>query len=158
VAARPGWVVKDGVLVNEPRASDIASEAKFWNFVLRAEYRYSKGSNSGIGLRGRYELQIQDSYGKAPDGHVQGALYSRVPPKVNASRPAGEWQTLEARLVGRTLTVKLNGKVIQDRITVEGPTAMTTDADEAAPGPITLQGDHGPIEFRKVEVRPLERR
>jgi hypothetical protein len=157
VDARPGWVVQDGLLVNEPGASDIVSDQKFWNFILRAEYRYSKGSNSGIGLRGRYEIQIEDSFGKPADSHIQGALYSRITPSSNPARPAGEWQQMEARLVGKTLTVKLNGVEIIHHREIAGPTAITTDANTASPGPITLQGDHGPIEFRKVEVIPLTR-
>ena len=156
-ANRPGWQVKDGSMVNDAGASDIASDAKFWNFILRAEFRYSKGSNSGIGLRARYEIQIYDNYGKPPDQHGTGALYSRIAPSTNASRAAGVWQQIEARLVGRTLTVKLNGVTIIDHADVVGPTAITTDANEAEPGPIVLQGDHGPIEFRKVEVIPLTR-
>lgn len=153
----PGWAVKNGALVNEPGASDIVSEKKFWNFVLRAEYKYSKGSNSGVGLRGRYEIQIYDNYGQPADVHGNGALYSRIAPSANASRPPGEWQQMEARLVGKTLTVKLNGTVIIDRKDVVGPTAIVMDANEDQPGPIVLQGDHGPIEFRKVEVIPLSR-
>ena len=154
---RPGWQVRNGTMVNAPGASDIVSQAKFWNFILRAEFKYSKGSNSGIGLRGRYEIQIHDNYGRPPDVHGTGALYSRIAPSTNASRPPGEWQQIEARLVGRTLTVRLNGVTIIDHADVAGPTAITMDPNEAAPGPIVLQGDHGPIEFRKVEVTPLNR-
>jgi hypothetical protein len=151
----PGWKVDNGLLVNEKGASDLVSDRKFWNFVLRAEYRFSKGSNSGIGLRGRYEIQIYDDFGQPADMHGQGALYSRIAPSQNASRPSGEWQNLEARLVGKTLTVKLNGVTIIDKKNVVGPTAIVMDANEAEPGPIVLQGDHGPIEFRKVEIIPL---
>ena len=153
----PGWTVKDGNLVNEPGASDIVSNLKFWNLILRAEYKYSAGSNSGIGLRGRYEIQIFDDYGKPPESHGHGSLYSRFAPSANASRKPGEWQQLEVRLVGKTLTVKLNGTLIIDRKLIEGPTAIAMDANEGEPGPIVLQGDHGPIEFRKVEVIPLNR-
>ena len=153
----PGWTVKDGNLVNEPGASDIVSNLKFWNLILRAEYKYSAGSNSGIGLRGRYEIQIFDDYGKPPESHGHGSLYSRIAPSANASRKPGEWQQLEVRLVGKTLTVKLNGTLIIDRKLIEGPTAIAMDANEGEPGPIVLQGDHGPIEFRKVEVIPLNR-
>jgi hypothetical protein len=155
LSGRPGWKVRDGVLVNEQGASDIFSDAKFWNFILRAEYRYQAGSNSGIGLRGRYEIQIYDNYGKPPDWHGNGALYCRIAPKTNASKPAGEWQTLETRLVGRDLTVTLNGVKIIDHQDVVGPTAVVMDPYEDTPGPILLQGDHGPIEFRKVEIIPL---
>ncbi len=78
VPSRPGWVVENGLLRNLEKASDIVSEAKFWNFELTAEYRYGKGSNSGIGLRGRYEVQIYDDYGKEASMHGHGALYSRI--------------------------------------------------------------------------------
>ena len=157
VPGLPGWQVKDGNLVNLPQASDIVSDAKFWNFIARVEFRYGKGSNSGVALRGRYEVQIHDNYGKPPDVHGTGALYSRIPPSVNASKPFGEWQDMEIRLVGMTVTIKLNGTTIIDHGKVEGPTAMTMDADEDKPGPVALQGDHGIVEFRKIEIVPLTR-
>lgn len=158
VASAPGWYVEDGLLKNRQRASDIATEEKFWNFEARFEYRYGRGSNSGIGLRGRYEIQIHDNYGKEPDMHGSGALYSRIPPRVNASKAPGEWQTMVIRLVGRDLTVTLNGTVIIDRQTVVGPTAITTDPHEDQPGPFVLQGDHGIVEFRLAEVTELVRK
>lgn len=157
VPGRPGWGVKEGSLVNEPQASDIVSDAKFWNFVARIEFRYGKGSNSGVALRGRYEIQIYDNFGKPPDVHGTGALYSRIAPAVNASKPPGQWQEMEIRLVGMTLSVKLNGVTVIDRGTIEGPTAMTMNIDEDKAGPIVLQGDHGLIEFRKIEIAPLTR-
>ncbi|MEX2264146.1 MAG: DUF1080 domain-containing protein [Bryobacteraceae bacterium] len=153
-----GWAVKDGAMTNVAAANNLVSEKKFWNFALRAEYRVGKGSNSGIGLRGRYEVQILEDYGKPPDSHGNGALYSRVVPAVNASRPAGEWQIFDIRLVGRQLTVVLNGRKILDKVEVEGLTAVATDPNESEPGPITLQGDHGPVEFRKLVLTPLTKR
>jgi len=155
VPGRPGWYVEVGLMKNEKGASDIVSEAKFWNFEAKFEYRYSKGSNSGVGLRGRYEVQIYDNFGREPDGHGNGALYSRIPPKVNASKAPGEWQTMIVRLVGRDLTVALNGVKIIDRQEVVGPTAITMDPEEDRPGPFVLQGDHGPVEFRSIEVTEL---
>mgnify|MGYP000860880008 CR=1 FL=1 len=155
VPSAPGWYVENGLLKNNRRASDIATEQKFWNFEARFEYRYEKGSNSGIGLRGRYEIQIYDNYGKAPDMHGSGALYSRIPPRVNATKAPGEWQTMVIRLVGRDLTVTLNGTVVIDKGTVDGPTAITTDPNEDQPGPFVLQGDHGLVEFRTAEVTEL---
>ncbi len=155
VAGLPGWYVEDGLLKNEKRASDIVSDAKFWNFEAKIEYRYSQGSNSGVGLRGRYEVQIYDNFGKEPDMHGNGALYSRIAPKVNASKAPGEWQTMVVRLVGRDLTVTVNGVKVIDRQEVVGPTAITMDPEEDRPGPFVLQGDHGPVEFRSVEVTEL---
>ena len=152
-----GWRVENGVLTNEAGANNLVSDKKFWNFRLQTEYRLGKGSNSGIGLRGRYEVQIFDDFGRAPTKQGNGALYSRIVPSENASKPAGEWQTFDIRLVGRIVTVVLNGTTIIDRQPIEGFTAVATDADEAKPGPITLQGDHGSVEFRKLIVTPLER-
>ena len=149
------WDVKNGILVNRERAADIMSEAKFWNFKLHAEYRVGKGSNSGIGLRGRYEVQILEDYGKPVSGHSNGAIYSRIPPSVNASKPAGEWQTFDITLIGRDAIVVLNGKTVVDRREIEGLTAMAHDPDEDQPGPLSLQGDHGVVEFRKITVTPL---
>jgi hypothetical protein len=153
----PGWYVADGVMKNEKGASDIVSEAKFWNFEAQIEYRYEKGSNSGVGLRGRYEVQIFDNYGRPPNMHGNGALYSRIAPRVNASKAPGEWQTLTIRLVGRDLTVVLNGVNIIDRQDAVGPTAMACDPEEAKPGPLMLQGDHGLVEFRRIEVTELKK-
>lgn len=158
VEGRPGWRMRGDLMVNDKGAADLVSKSKFWNFELRAEYRYEKGSNSGIGLRGRYEIQIYDDYGHPPSDHGHGALYSRVAPAVNASKPPGEWQQIVIRLVGHDLTVTLNGKKIHDKVRVAGPTAMMTNPLEDQPGPIMPQGDHGPIEFKSVVVTPLMRR
>lgn len=151
------WALNDGILKNAPKASDIRTKEKFWNFELLAEFRYEKGSNSGIGLRGRYEVQIQDTHGQPVSGHSLGAIYSRIIPAMDAANPPGEWQRLEVRLVGRTVTVKLNGKLLIDKQEIEGFTAMAFDGDEAMPGPIALQGDHGVVEFRKLVLTPLVR-
>ena len=108
-----------------------------------------------MGLRDRYEIQILDDYGQPPDTHSTGSLYSRVAPSVNAGKPPGEWQAYDITLIGRDLTVVLNGKKILDKVTVEGLTAMGHDPNEGEPGPLSLQGDHGSIEFRNITVTPL---
>lgn len=154
----PGWSVRDGLMANSAAANNLVSEQKFWNFILRAEYRYGKSSNSGIGLRGRYEVQIQDDYGKPLDSHMHGAIYSRIQPTVNACKPAGEWQRLEVRLVGLQVTVVLNGQKIIDKQEIEGLTAMAHDPKEGEPGPISVQGDHREVEFRSIVVTPLEKK
>src|SRR5258708_35818900 len=111
VAGQPlGWTVKDGIMGNTPAANNLVSEKKFWNFDLHAEFRVSAETNSGIGLRGRYEVQILDDYGKPPNTHGNGALYSRILPSENASRRPGERQTLDVRLIGMQVTLTLNGK------------------------------------------------
>lgn len=152
-----GWSVKNGLLTNSEGAPDIVSDEKFWNFELHAEFRVGPKSNSGIALRDRYEVQIWEDYGRPVDGHSMGALYSRIVPSENASKPAGEWQTMDIRLVGRIVTVKLNGKTIIDHKEIEGLTAMAHDSNEAMPGPLSVQGDHGLVEFRDLTLTPLSR-
>jgi hypothetical protein len=153
-----GWAAKDGVLSSTGHVSNLVSDQKFWNFKLHAEFNVPTGSNSGIGLRARYEVQIIDDYGKPPDKHGNGALYSRILPTQNASKPPGQWQTYDIRLVGRQVTVVLNGKTIIDKGEIEGLTAIATDPNEGEPGPISLQGDHGPVQFRNILITPLEKR
>jgi len=149
------WSVVDGVLRNAPPTTDIISEQKFWNFALHVDFRIVEHSNSGIGLRGRYEIQILDDYGKEPGTHGAAALYSRVAPKVNMSRKPGEWQSYDIRLVGRTLTVVHNGTKVLDKVEVEGLTAIANNADEAEPGPFIVQGDHSYVEIKSFVVTPL---
>jgi hypothetical protein len=149
------WTVQDGVLRNAPPTTDLISEQKFWNFTLHMDFRIVEHSNSGIGLRGRYEIQILDDYGNPPNTHGAAALYSRVAPKVNASKKAGEWQSYDIRLVGRTLTVVHNGVKVLDKVEVEGLTAIANNSDEAEPGPFIVQGDHSYVEIKSFVVTPL---
>jgi hypothetical protein len=150
-----GWTVGGGELKAPGGGANLVSTATFWNFKLHIEYRITKDSNSGIGLRGRYEIQVLDDYGKPPDAHSNGSLYSRIAPRVNASKPPGEWQVYDITLIGRDLTVILNGQKLIDKQVVEGLTAMGHDPNEGQPGPLSLQGDHGPIEFRNIVLTPL---
>jgi 3-keto-disaccharide hydrolase len=149
------WSVQNGVLKNAPPTTDIISEQKFWNFELHVDFRIVEHSNSGIALRGRYEIQILDDYGRPPDTHGAAALYSRIAPSVNASKRPGEWQTYDIRLVGRTLTVVHNGTKVLDKVHVDGLTAMANNSDEGEPGPFIVQGDHSNIEIKRFVVTPL---
>ena len=158
-ALNPGaqmkWSVVDGVLRNAPPTTDLITEQKFWNFKLHIDFRIIEHSNSGIGLRGRYEIQILEDYGKPVNSHGAAALYSRVAPSVNASKPAAEWQSYDIRLVGRDLTVVFNGVKVLDHVQVEGLTAIANNADEADPGPFIVQGDHSYVEIKNFVVTPL---
>jgi len=149
------WTVKDGILRNAPPTTDIISEQSFWNYTLHIDFRIVDKSNSGIGLRGRYEIQIADDYGKPAGTHGAAALYSRIAPSVNASKPAGEWQSYDIRLVGRTLTVVHNGQKVLDKVEIEGLTAIANNADEDKPGPFIVQGDHSYVEIKSFVVTPL---
>lgn len=153
-SSRSRWSVRDGLLRNDARSGDLLTEALFEDFRLHAEFRYPEDSNSGIYLRGRYEVQIEDNYGLEPDCLYIGAVYGFLTPCMNAARPAGEWQTLDITLLGRAVTVVLNGERILDRQRVPGVTGGALDSDEGAFGPIMIQGDHGPIEFRRLTLTP----
>lgn len=158
VPNRPlGWSVRDGLLVNSFGANNLVSEKKFFNFALHVEYRIAPHTSSGIGLRGRYEVQIADDFDKPASVRGSGAIYGRIAPSMNASDAPGEWQTLDTRLIGREVTVALNGMRVIDKQVIEGISGIAIDANEADPGPILLQGDHGIITFRKLVVYPLTR-
>ena len=150
-----GWTVKEGTLSNGLGTTNLVSEKKFWNFVVEVEYRIGFRASSGIGLRGRYEVEIGDDADRTVSTQTSGAILGRIAPTLNAAKPAGEWQTLTARLVGRQVTVYLNGLRVIDKQNIDGPTAIAVDTSEADPGPILLQGDRGAVAFRKIVVYPL---
>ncbi len=156
-----GWRMVDGVLQNrvskdkDKHFGNLRTDAEFEDFNLKTEVRTLPGSNSGIYLRGVYEIQIMESFGKPLDPHNMGALYSRITPSVNAEKPVGEWQTLDITLVDRHLTVILNGKTIIDNAPVLGVTGGAMTSDEFRPGPIYLQGDHTDVDYRNMILRPV---
>jgi hypothetical protein len=156
-----GWSVVDGVLQNrvvkakDKHFGNLRTDAEFEDFNLKTEVRTQEGSNSGIYLRGIYEVQIMESFGKPLDSHHMGALYSRITPSVKAEKPIGEWQTLDITLVDRHLTVILNGKAIIDNQPVLGCTGGAMTSDEFKPGPLYLQGDHTNVDYRNMVLRPV---
>jgi len=159
-----GWKVEDGILINDPvqkpgephmHYGNIRTTDTFSDFNLKVEVNIPAGSNGGIYLRGNYEVQVVDSYGKELDPHNMGALYSRITPLVAAEKPAGEWQELDITIYERHLTVKFNGKLIIDNQPVKGVTGGALNSDDFSPGPIYLQGDHGKVSYRKLELTPI---
>ena len=159
-----GWTVRDGVLVNEvsqekdkphKNYGNLRTDKEFEDFNLALEARVPKDGNSGVYLRGIYEIQVQDSCGKALDSHNMGAVYSRIKPTLAAEKPAGEWQTLDLTLVDRHVTVVLNGKKIIDNQPLLGCTGGALWSDVTRPGPIYLQGDHTGIEYRNIVLKPV---
>ena len=153
-----GWTVKDGILTNGIGNTNLVSEKKFLNFALDVDFRLGPRSNSGVALRGRYEVQLADDPDRPPSNKSSGAILGRIAPILNAARLAGDWQTLSVRLVGRQVTVFLNGTRAIDRQIIDGPTDVALDTNEGDPGPILLQGDRGPVSFRKIVVYPLVKR
>ncbi|WP_347838503.1 DUF1080 domain-containing protein [uncultured Draconibacterium sp.] len=143
----------DGVLKNIEKGGNLITNQKFNDFKLSIEFRYPEGSNSGIYLRGRHELQIEDSKGRADDVSI-GGIYGFIAPSVNAANPPGEWQSYEITLVGRHVTVVLNGVEVISNRPIPGITGGSLDSKEGEPGPIMIQGDHGPVEFRKFVITP----
>jgi hypothetical protein len=152
-----------------PHSVDIYTEQKFGDVLLEVELMVAKGSNSGIYLMGEYEIQVLDSYGrKTPGPGDMGGIYGAAAPKVNASKPAGQWQkyriefraprfdaqgkkTADARFV----KVTLNGQVIHENVDMHGATGGAL-GPEAATGPLMFQGDHGPVAFRNIKIKPLD--
>lgn len=157
-ATRPmGWSVEDGLMINTKGANNLVSKQKFSDFKLEAEYRLTQASNSGIYLRGRYEMQVFDDAGQptALTGHM--SIYGRKAPDTNVSLPPGEWQRAEIIIVGNRVTATLNGTRVHDNAVIEGITGGALDNDELTPGPIMIQGDHSIAAFRKVIVTPIVR-
>jgi hypothetical protein len=154
------WVAKDGELVNELRGSNIRTTKTFQDFKLHIEVNCPNTApdgkpqlcNSGIYLRGRDEIQVGTEGGTAPT-HEMGALYGFIAPKGDLPLGAGEWQTFDITLVGRTLTVVRNGTKIHDNVEVPGITGGALDSHEAEPGPFFLQGDHdGGMRYRNITI------
>jgi hypothetical protein len=148
------WKVENGSLVNTVPCVDIITERKFRDFKLHLEFNIVEKSNSGIYLRGRYEVQIQDDIGKAMDSLRMGGIYGFLKPNTNAARRPDEWQTCDATLIGRRVTVVLNRKRIIEYEEIPGITGGALDSNEGEPGPIMLQGDHGRIRFRNIVITP----
>jgi hypothetical protein len=179
LAARPG----EGIFVNGPkgRSKDLITRQLFKDVEVHAEFLIPRGSNSGIKLMGLYEIQILDTFGaRELTGDSCGGIYPRAelkpkyhyldngtPPRVNAAKPAGEWQTLDIVFTAprfqadkkirnaKFVKVTLNGQVVHENVEVLYPTGHAWHNPEVAEGPLLLQGDHGPVAFRNVRIRPL---
>jgi hypothetical protein len=128
---------------------------EFEDFTLSLEVKVPPDSNSGVYLRGVYEVQIADTYQQRPTTRSMGAIYSRIAPTESAEKPPGVWQRLSITLVERHVTVVLNDQVVIDNQPLPGITGGALWANELRPGPIYLQGDHGPVEFRNLVLWPL---
>jgi hypothetical protein len=150
------WVVENGVLRSPKSGSNLMTVEKFNDFKLHVEFRYPKGSNSGIYLRGRYEVQIMDDNKKEPSSEEFGGVYGFITPLAQVAKGPGEWQTYDITLVGRVLTVVANGVTIISNQAIPGITGGALDSKEGESGPILLQGDHGPIEYRNIIITLAE--
>lgn len=161
-----GWSFKDGVLSNKLGLKPDGSwkggginlktkRADFEDFKIEYDVRVPRGSNSGVYLRGRYEIQVVDSYGKPVDRHNMAAYYGRAVPRVSAELPPDEWQHVSVVLYRRHITVELNGTRIIDNEPVTGVTGGAINANEFVPGPIYLQGDHSDADYKNMFLCPV---
>jgi hypothetical protein len=150
------WVAADGILRSPKSGANIRTDKTFTDFKLHIEFRYPAHSNSGVYLRGRYEVQISDNKDAEPTKGDYGAVYGFLPPAEMAAKAAGEWQWYDITLVGRMITVVANGKTIICNQEVPGITGGALDSNEGEPGPIMMQGDHGPIEYRNIIITPAK--
>ena len=150
------WVAENGIMKCPQSGANIITDQTFNDFKLHIEFRYPEGSNSGVYLRGRYEIQVEDNRGQEPLSTFFGGIYGFITPNEMAAKAPGEWQTYDVTLVGRKVTVVANGKkIITDQI-IPGITGGALDSKEGEPGPIMLQGDHGPVEYRNIIITPAK--
>lgn len=151
------WTVADGALVSPGLGPELVSDRKFQDFKLHLEFKSGPVSNSGIYLRGRYELQIENDSAAEPSSHHTGAIYGLIAPHPELPRVTGKWRTYDITLVGRRVTVVLDGVTVSDNQEIDGITGGALDSHEAEPGPIYLQGsEKGHVEFRNIVIRPAE--
>lgn len=151
------WIVKNGILTSPKAGSNLITEQKFEDFKLHVEFKYPKGGNSGVYLRGRYETQIEDSKKDAhPNNVLFGGIYGFLTANEMVTLGPGVWQTFDITLIGRLVTVVANGKTIISNQEIPGITGGALDSNESEPGPIYLQGDHMPVEFRKIIITPAK--
>ncbi len=151
------WVVESGILKSPKSGANLVTDDVFMDFKLHIEFRYPKGSNSGIYLRGRYEVQVADSKGLEPYDDQLGGIYGFLPPNEMVAKEAGEWQSYDITLIGRRVTIIANGAaVITDQV-IPGITGGALDSREGEPGPFLIQGDHGPVEYRNIVVTRVKK-
>ena len=149
-----GWRIDGGVLSNAPPSADLVTRRRFTDFRLHVEVNVPPKGNSGIYLRGRHEIQVQDDFGNTPHSRRMGGLYGQITPTSLPAKPAGEWQAFDITMIGRVLTVRLNGVTIIDQVDIPGITGGAIDSDEGAPGPLMLQGDHSGVRYRNIRIEP----
>jgi len=155
--ATPKWTVENGTLVSPGHGPELISDRKFTDFKLHVEFNCAKGANSGVYLRGRYEVQIEDD--PEPEGPTMrtGGVYGFLAPSPEQPRRPGEWQTYDITFVGRTITLVQNGNTIIDQQEIPGITGGALDSHEGLPGPIYLQGSEaGHVFFRNITVTPAK--
>lgn len=158
-AANNHWVAQDGELVNQAAGANIRTSRKFGDFKLHIEYNCPNDGNSGVYLRGRYEVQVEyEKPGTDDQFHSMGSIYGFLAPALELPRLPGQWETYDVTLVGRTVTVVRDGKTTIDHKEIPGITGGAIDSREAEPGPLYIQGDHtGGMKYRNITISEPKR-
>jgi 3-keto-disaccharide hydrolase len=152
------WKVENGSLITPGNGPDLINDSKFQDFKLHVEFNCGEQSNSGVYLRGRYEVQIETDSINEPRSHHMGGVYGFLAPTPESPRMPGEWQTFDITLIGRMVTVVQNGQTIIDDKEIPGITGGALDSHEELPGPIYLQGgEKGRVAFRSIVITPAEK-
>ena len=148
------WVAEDGVLLNQSHGANLRTTRKFDDFKLHIELNCPENGNSGVYLRGRYEMQVEYEPAGTEDAfHSMGAIYGMVAPKIEMPRKAGQWESFDVTLVGRNVTIVRDGVKTVDNQEIAGITGGALDANEGEPGPFYLQGDHtGGMKYRNITI------
>jgi hypothetical protein len=148
------WMVRDGELINRTIGANLRTTRTFDDFKLHIEYSCAPGCNSGIYLRGRYEIQVEYEPPQKNDAfHGMGSIYGFIPPAAEVAPRPGQWESLDVTLIGRTVTVIRDGVLIIDHAQIPGITGGALDSREDEPGPLFLQGDHtGGQRFRNITM------
>jgi Domain of Unknown Function (DUF1080) len=153
------WIAENGELQNSQAGANIRTTRKFGDFKLHIEYNCPRGGNSGVYLRGRYEVQVEYEPASKNDAfHGMGSIYGFIPPATVVDPRPGHWEGYDVTLVGRTVTVVRDGVLIIDNAEIPGITGGALDSHEGEPGPIYLQGDHtGGLKFRNINISVRQR-
>ena len=148
------WRAVNGELVNEKKGANIRTTRKFDDFKLHIEYNCPQGGNSGVYLRGRYEVQVEyEPADKNDKYHGMGSIYGFLAPSTAVPPRPGQWESYDVTLVGRTVTVVRDGVTILDNQEIPGITGGAIDSHEGEPGPLYIQGDHtGGMKYRNITI------
>jgi 3-keto-disaccharide hydrolase len=148
------WVARDGTLLNEAKGANLRTTRKFDDFKLHIEFNCPDNGNSGVYLRGRYEIQVEyEPAGTEDKYHMMGAIYGFVAPAVDSPRTPGQWESFDVTLVGRYVTIARNGVTTVDNQEIPGITGGALDSNEGQPGPFYIQGDHtGGMKYRNITI------
>jgi Domain of Unknown Function (DUF1080) len=150
------WKAENGIMKSPRSGSNLITNQTFNDFKLHIEFRYPAESNSGVYLRGRYEVQVIDSIAQEPSNVLLGGVYGFITPSEMVAKSPGEWQSFDITLVGRMVNIVANGKMIICNQQIPGITGGALDSNEGEAGPILLQGDHGPIDYRNIIITPAK--